>query len=96
MLSRTSNIVNDNRNYTDSFKICELFKDFVTSVTSRIHESIPPPISEDDFSYDLHDTQINNPFEFSPKQTDEMENAILSLKEKNLISLLIPIKIKIN
>ena len=89
VLSRTGNrsrleiksIIKDNRIYKDGFEICELFNDFFTSVSSRIHDSIPPPISEDEFSYYLQDIQVTTQFEFSPIQIEEIENTILSLKE---------------
>ena len=74
-------IINDNRVYTDGFEFCELFYDFLSSVGSKIHKSIPPPISEDDFSYLLHDIQVNTQFEFSPLQNYEIESTIPSLKE---------------
>ena len=48
-----------------------MFNDFFTSVSSRIHDSIPPPISEDEFSYYLQDIQVYTQFEFSPIQIEE-------------------------
>ena len=76
-------IVNDHRIYADGFEICELLNDFFTSVSSRIHESIPPLMSEENISYYLHYIQVNTPFEFSPIQIDEIESTILSFKENN-------------
>ena len=80
VLSKTSNrsrleiktIVSDNRIYTDGFEICEIFNDFFTSVSSRVHESIPPLMSEDEFSYYLQDIQVNTFFELSPIHIDEI------------------------
>ena len=58
LLSKTGNrsrleiklIIKNNRINTNGFEICEMFNDFFTSVSSRIHDSIPPPIPEDEFS----------------------------------------------
>ena len=55
-------IFNDNRIYTDGFEICELINEIFSSVSSRIHESIPPTLSDDDFSYYLRHVHVNNTF----------------------------------
>ena len=51
---------------------------FFFSVSSRIHESIPPLLSEDELSYYLCDAHVNTPFEFSLMQIDEVESTLLS------------------
>ena len=81
--SRPEIIIFDNRICTDGFDICELFNEFFTSVSGRILESIPPPISEDEFSYYLQDIQVNTQFELSAIKIDEIDSTILSLKESN-------------
>ena len=52
-----------------------------SSVSSKIHESIPSPISEDDFSYYLRNIQMSTPFSSPTTQITEGESTILSLKE---------------
>ena len=83
-------IVRDNRIYTDGLQTCEFFNKYFSSVSTKIHESFPSPSSEDDFSYYLRNIQISTTFSFSMIQITEVENTILSLKEKKLISLRIP------
>ena len=52
-------LINDNRIYTHSLEICELFNKHFSSVSSKTHESIPAPISEDDFSYYVRNIQMS-------------------------------------
>ena len=60
---------------------------FSIVVSSKIHESFPPPISNDGFSYYLHDIQAYTLFEFSPIQIYEIESTNLPfLTNKSLPS----------
>ena len=74
-------IVKDNRIYTDGLQICELFNEYFSSVSTKIHDSIPSPTSEDDFSYYLRNIRMSTTFSFSTIQITEVETTILSLKE---------------
>ena len=73
-------IISDNRFYTDSFEICKLFNEFFSPLSIRIHESIPPPLSDDGCSYYLRNVYVNAKFEFSSIQIIEIESTVLSLK----------------
>ena len=74
-------IINNNKINTDVSLICEVFNDKFSLVVSRIHETIPPLSSANEFSYYLHDIQVNTPLTFSSVQISEVGSTIFSLKE---------------
>ena len=69
---------NDNIVYTDRFEVFKLFKTFFFPVSYRIHESLPPPLSEEEFSYYLRDVHVDTSSDFSSTQTIEVESTLLS------------------
>ena len=48
---------------------------------SKFHESIPPPLSDDEFLYCLRDVHVNTPFGFPSVQNNEVESTFISLKD---------------
>ena len=85
-------ILNDNRIYTDGLQICELFNKYFSSVSSKIHESIPSPTSENDFSYYLRNIQISSYFSFSRWKKLKFKALFYVWMKIKLMSLHIPTK----
>ena len=77
----------DKKIFTDSFDA------FFTSVGSEIHESIPPPQSNEEFSNYIREVHVNTPFEFSSIQFNEVRSTLLSLKDNKSHISTYPIKI---
>ena len=78
-------IVNYNRIYADGIQIREFFNKYFSSVSSKIHESIPSPTSEDDFSCYLRNIQMSTTSSFSTIQITDVVSTIISLNENKTV-----------
>ena len=80
------------RIYTDSFKFCEQLNYFFVSISSKIHEAIPPPLSENESSCYLLDAQLNTMFDFSLTQIMKLKNCV---KMVSIVDWYVPFKLTV-